>query len=388
LYAGDISGITVDGGDGSDLVQIFAPVILPDANISGGDDRSITDGFVDRFVFDGWSGDLNGSQLQNWETVVFDNNSEITFLDDNLSTGFEAGKDAATNLPYGLVLQNDSRWKVTHDFTLDGNLYNDAVIDMQADGNQPDTVLIIAKNYNGNSGEIVLDSVLNDASTSISDRIVIEGDISGITKLNIHNVNGSGGQTPTGDNEGILVVEVHGNSADDAFQLASTPVAGGYVYELVKGSNGNWYLQSYLAPVPPADTIDALDARFAVDSYSEHRGQLPLPGTGTTCPGPFTYVLTEDVKHGDLTLDPATGSYSYLPEADYYGMDTFSYQIRSEQCSTVSNVATVTIAVECATSQSSDSGDAFSFMGLFLLLASMMSTAWYYLQKKETEAGL
>ena len=375
ILAGDLSGIVVEMGHGSDTTVFSDGVELLDTNISGGDDRSIMDGFVDRLVFDSWSGDLNGSQLQNWETIVFDNNSEITFLDDNLSSGFESGRDAVTNLPYGLVLQNNASWKIMQNFLLDGNLYNEAIVDMQADGNRPDTVLTIANNYSGSSGEIALDIVLNDASTSISDTLVIEGDASGTTLLRINNVNGSGGQTPTGDNEGILVVEVHGNSADDAFQLASTPMAGEYAYKLVKGSNGNWYLQS-------VDTIDALDARLAVDSYSEHRGQLPPPGTGTTCLGPFTYVLTEDVKHGDLTLDPSTGSYSYLPEADYYGMDTFSYQIRSEQCDTLSNVATVTIAVECATSQSSDSGDAFSFMGLFLLLTGMMSAAWYSLKPR------
>ena len=379
LHAGDLSGITVNGGHGSDMVQIFTPVKLLDTNISGGDDRSIADGFVDVLDFDGWVGDLNGSQLKNWETIVLDNSSEITFLDDNLSTGFEAGSDAGTNLPYGLVLQNDSSWKISHDFTLDGNLYNNANVDMRVDNGQTDTVLTVKNDYNGNNGVIKLDIVLNDASSSISDKLVVEGNTGGITMLSINNAGGLGGQTPVGDNEGILVVEVHGNSANDAFKLPSvSPLAGIYVYKLVQGSDGNWYLQSY---VPQ---IVAGNSSLAVYSYSEHRGQLPLPGAGTTCQGPYAYILTEDVKHGDLTLDPDSGSYSYIPEADYQGTDTFNYQITSAQCA--SNVAAVTISVECSTSQSSDSGDAFAPMGLLLLLMGTLLTAWYSLSKKDAEA--
>ena len=384
LYAGDISGITVDGGHGSDLVEISTSVLLLDANISGGDDRSIVDGFVDRLVFDDWNGVLNGAQLQNWEIIVFDNGSEISFLDDSLSTGFEAGEDAATNLPYGLVVQNAASWKIVQSFRLDGNLYNDAIVDLQADGNQADTVLNIANNYSGNGGEIRLDTVLNDASTSISDTLVIEGDTSGTTLVRINNVGGFGGLTPAGENEGILLVEVHGNSADDAFQLASTPVAGDYAYKLVKGSNGNWYLQSYKTSTPgsSSEEIIAEGASLVVYSYSRTHGQLPPPGTGTTCTGPFIYLLTEDVKHGDLVFDPSTGSYSYLPEADYSGLDTFRYRIRSEKCGILSNVATVTIRVECATSQSSDNGDALTWMGMFFFLAGMMLTAWYSLKPR------
>ena len=246
LRAGDLSGIVVESGHGSDLTEIGASVVLVDTNISGGDDRSIADGFVDRVVFNGWVGDLNGSQLQNWETIVLDNSAEIVFLDDNLSTGYEAGTDAVTGLPYGLVLQNDALWKITQNFRLEGNLYNNAMLNMQADGNQPTSTLTIANNYNADSGIISLDTVLNDASTSISDKIVVQGDTSGTTVLQINNVNGLGGQTPTGDNEGILIVEVQGYSAADAFELELSPLyAGDYAYDLVKGSNGNWYLQSY-----------------------------------------------------------------------------------------------------------------------------------------------
>ena len=383
INAGDLSAIVINGGHGSDVVRIAAPVQLSDTNLSGGDDRSIADGFVDRLVFDGWIGDLNGSQLQNWETIVFDNVSEITFLDDNITVGSDPGSDPVTHLPYGLVLQNDATLNVLHDLKIDGNLYNRAVLDLQRDGNLPQTVLTVENKYDGDNGEILLDTVLNDAATSLSDVLLIKGDTSGKTILSIHNVNGLGGQTPTGDNEGILIVEVRGASNGE-FSLESDLHAGDYFYGLVKGSTGNWYLQSHKTPpLPPEDAINALDSHLTVNSYSAHSGLLPGPGADTTCPGPFTYELLENVKHGEFTLDPVTGSYTYVPQADYYGADSFDYQIISDHCSKESNVATVTILVDCTSSQSSDSGSIFGFMHILMMLFFTLGIGSYFISKDE-----
>jgi len=191
-----------------------------------------------------------------------------------------------------------------------------------------------------------------------------------------------GGETPTGDNEGILVVEVRGASNGE-FYLESDLSAGEYFYKLVKGSTGNWYLQSYKILPPPEEVIDAQDSYLTVGSYSVHSGQLPGPGAETTCPGPFTYELIKDVEHGALTLDSVTGSYTYVPEADYYGTDSFTYQIISDQCSNVSNAATVTIQVDCTTSQSSDSGSAFGFMSMLMMLFFILSMGSFYIYKDE-----
>lgn len=386
LDAGNFSGITIHGGHGSDLLEIHTPAVLSGTMIYGGDDRSINDAFIDRLVFERWYGDINGSQLQSWETIVFDSASEITFLDDNLTTGFEAGTDTLTGLSYGLLLKNDSSLKISHDFEINGNVYNDAIITMQADGNVPGSSLMIENNYSGNNGLVYLDTVLNNASVSISDTLVVKGDTVGTTMLNIHNAGGLGGQTPIGDNEGILIVEVQGYSDDNAFTLELSPLyAGDYAYDLVKGSNGNWYLQSHEAsPVPPPeDAIIALDSSFPVHTYRAYSKQLPGPGTGTTCSGPFTYVLHKSVEHGDLILDPDKGSYTYVPDADYNGIDSFSYQITSDQCSNYSNIATVTIYVECASSQRSDGGDALCSAGMLLMLLFTAMTGLYFIRREE-----
>ena len=385
VHAGDISGIIVDGGHGSDLIEMNTPVKLLDTNISGGDDRSIVDGFVDRLVFNGWVGDINGSQLQNLESIVFANVSEVTFLDDTLSTGYEAGTDTLTDLSYGLILQDGSSWKLKYDFTLDGNLYNNAIVNMQTDGNQPTSTLTIENNYSGDTGIIYIDTVLNDASISVSDKIVINGDAKGTTVLHINNVNGLGGQTPIGDNEGILIVEVQGYSDNYAFKLEDPlPYSGDYEYKLVRGSNGNWYLQSYdTTPIPPVDTIVALDSRLLVNSYNTYSGQLPAPEFSTTCPGPFTYVLKEDIKHGNLILNADNGSYNYEPDANYNGVDSFSYQITSDQCSNSSNIATISISVDCASSQTSDSGDALGTLNIIIMMFFTIVSGLYFARKEE-----
>ena len=242
LHNGDLSGIFVQGGDGSDIVKIDTPVRLTDTLLDGGDDIGSADGFVDRVEFKQWTGDLNGSQFHNWEQIRLHDTSAITWLDDNISTGVESGMDASSGLPYGLIVDDNSRLNFYHDFVINGNLHNGAIVDLQ-DGNASGTVLKIEGDYTASFGEIYLDTVLNNASPSISDMLVVEGSTSGNSVLNIANIDGTGGQTPTGDNNGILVIEVHGDS-NGTFTLDSPLQAGDYRYHLLKGSNGNWYLQS------------------------------------------------------------------------------------------------------------------------------------------------
>ena len=57
----------------------------------------------------------------------------------------------------------------------------------------------------------------------------------------------------------------------------------------------------------------------------------------------LTAVLVDDVSNGTLTLDPS-GAYIYIPDANFNGIDTFTYQAVDE-FGLASNVATVTITV-------------------------------------------
>lgn len=101
-------------------------------------------------------------------------------------------------------------------------------------------VLTVANNYVGNGGSIAMNTVLG-ADDAATERLVVDGDTSGTTVLNISNLGGTGAQT-RGD--GILVVQVAGAS-NGSFRLPApgTVRAGEFEYALVQVGN-NWYLQS------------------------------------------------------------------------------------------------------------------------------------------------
>jgi VCBS repeat-containing protein len=72
---------------------------------------------------------------------------------------------------------------------------------------------------------------------------------------------------------------------------------------------------------------------------------------------PLTAVLVSGPIHGSLTLD-ANGSFSYTPEADYHGTDSFTY--RASDGTLESNQATVTIAITAANDGPTAADDAYS----------------------------
>jgi len=122
-------------------------------------------------------------------------------------------------------------------------LSNSGTINM-SDGAANDT-LTVSGNYVGTGGTLVLDTVLgNDAS--LTDRLVVAGNTNGSTGIIVNNAGGLGAQT-TGD--GIMVVDVAGVSAANAFSLNNTVVAGAFNYTLyqngiVNPADGDWYLRS------------------------------------------------------------------------------------------------------------------------------------------------
>lgn len=58
----------------------------------------------------------------------------------------------------------------------------------------------------------------------------------------------------------------------------------------------------------------------------------------------FTMELLTETTHGTLTVDQKTGGFTYVPDADFYGEDTWTYRLTDAKDS-VGNVGTVTITV-------------------------------------------
>ncbi len=112
----------------------------------------------------------------------------------------------------------------------------------------PGTVLTVSNNYTGNNGLVELNTVLGDDS-SVTDRVVINGNTAGASKVKINNMGGVGDQTTNG----IEVITVNGASNGN-FELDGRVVAGIYDYSLGRSSganSSNWYLRSINGTLRP-----------------------------------------------------------------------------------------------------------------------------------------
>lgn len=108
---------------------------------------------------------------------------------------------------------------------------------------------LTAMDWNGQNGTLMLNTALGD-DTSVSDSILVNGNTSGNTFVQVNNIGGKGSQTV----EGIRIVEVLGRS-DGTFMKYGRIVAGAYDYNLEKKGN-DWFLTSLDAtqpvnPTPP-----------------------------------------------------------------------------------------------------------------------------------------
>lgn len=121
-----------------------------------------------------------------------------------------------------------------------------------APGNSIGT-LTVAGDYIGSGGRLEIETVLGDDS-SATDKLVVTGNTSGNTDVQVINVGGTGAQT----REGIKIVDVAGTSGGNFTLLGSytfegdpAVVAGAYAYRLYQGgvstpADGDWYLRSSL----------------------------------------------------------------------------------------------------------------------------------------------
>ncbi|WP_145520347.1 autotransporter outer membrane beta-barrel domain-containing protein [Yersinia mollaretii] len=184
------------------------------------------------------SGKLSGNGAVNIAVgTILGGNGEITGRVNNL------GILSALNALSGYENQSVSNLTV-------GNLNNSGVIKLA--GSAAGNTLTISGHYVGNNGLLSLNTVLGD-DHSLTDKLVVKGDTSGSTRVQVNNLGGSGDVT----NKGIEVVHVEGDSGGN-FTLEGRVVAGAYDYFLNKGQaqDGNWYLQSQLpTPITPIHVI-------------------------------------------------------------------------------------------------------------------------------------
>src|SRR6185295_14291762 len=72
---------------------------------------------------------------------------------------------------------------------------------------------------------------------------------------------------------------------------------------------------------------------------------------------PLTVTLVDDVAHGTLSLG-SNGSFTYTPDANYFGADSFTYTVNDGTAD--SNTATVTLTIDSVNDAPSTTTDSYS----------------------------
>ncbi|WP_462427259.1 autotransporter outer membrane beta-barrel domain-containing protein [Fusobacterium varium] len=162
------------------------------------------------------------------------------------------------------ITMTGSQWKIADDSAVTNlNILNGTTVYLNADpdyNNFTARTLTISQNYYGDNSTIVFNTQLED-DNSITDKMIVEGDTSGTTKVRINNMGGNGAYTQNG----IELISVLGVS-DGEFIKDGRIVAGAYEYFLNRGDgittdNNNWYLTSTIPSiippiVTPPDPVD------------------------------------------------------------------------------------------------------------------------------------
>lgn len=183
-------------------------------------------------------------------------NSTITLtMDDNsLWNGASFIESNAAGTGTIALTMNDAVWNLRDSSTLTSLTLNaGGTINFQHAEDAAWQTLTIKDDFIGNGGKLVFNTVLFD-DTSETDKLIVEGNTSGHTGVEVNNIGGAGAQTV----EGIEIVSVGGNS-EGTFEKATRIVAGGYDYNVVQKGK-NWFLTSLVEPVDPVDPpVDPVD---------------------------------------------------------------------------------------------------------------------------------
>jgi outer membrane autotransporter protein len=288
----------------------------------------------------GTSGSIMGDVANNG-TLIFDRSDTSTFA------GAISGAGAVDQIGSGTtVLANASTYTgptmvSVGTLELDGSLTSDITVQNGAvlsgigsttgglinlgtvapDSPATTGSLLIGGDYAGQGGSLVIKAVLNAGGpgNQVTDRLLVEGDASGVTPLEVQALPGS---TPmlTGNSNvsGISVVQVGGAASATAFELPNGFVASG-PYEL--------RLYQFPAGASAPTETDSRLAGVGITSMTDYRLQVPVvqPVTPTTPSPPGGAPLPPATQPGPpITSKVTTGGFTasnlYVPAGLPVGM--------------------------------------------------------------------
>jgi outer membrane autotransporter protein len=257
---------SVQGGAGSDTATMngFDLAGITGA-LDGGDDTSTGDGFIDTLTVS-TSGTISGAQLLNWEVINLTAGQALQLTGAGLTTSAESG--------YGFSIASGSALSFGGDFALTGNLANAGALNLSGTAATAGDVVTVIGNLGG-GGTLVLDA---DFDSMSSDRLVVEGTISGNHAITLNNLTQASAGGPTGSGAGAGMVLVDNSAgpgvAEGQFALSSGPIiAGVYRYNLSAESDGILYLQSVMLGEAAAYGILGEVMRDAFPTLRDRMGQ-------------------------------------------------------------------------------------------------------------------
>lgn len=278
MQGGAVTGV-VSTGDGNDTVAWSSGSLNGSIDMGAGDDALLLSGVdlsttyhvdggagVDDLTFAGIEargGSFAADDLtkglnlkQDWETINLLQGTRFTLTDNLVLGGSTVNVDASSTLFAGNGVQ-----PVIGTLGGDAVTFNNAgTVDLTNGSSGPSDVLTINGTYVGQGGRLRLETVLNEGgANSISDLLrTQQSTLAGAPTVIDVLYQDPVGSTTTGD--GILLVDVAGQSAADAFVLGNRVVGGAYEYLLFQGgaasaggnpSDGNWYLRNVTDAVEP-----------------------------------------------------------------------------------------------------------------------------------------
>ncbi len=125
----------------------------------------------------------------------------------------------------------------------------------------------------------------------------------------------------------------------------------------------------------------AVDDNLTVIIYGSTIGNVSNNDTIGSCnPSQAQWNLMDSPNHGSVILEN-NGTYHYTPQADYNGTDSFTYRIEFSGNCPSSNTAKVSVHIDCATSQASDSGSLKSIIVILFIFLGYIFLGSYRLRK-------
>lgn len=245
--------------------------------------------------------------------------SQWTLTGDQLSGGFESIKinQGSVLLDNVTILMND-RTKLLENSadifvkgqsTLNGSLKNSGSLHINnIDLLHNFNTLTVNGDYEGVDGSLILFNTVLGGDSSPTDRLIIDGNTSGKSNIQVNNLGGQGSKTI----EGIELISVSGKS-DGSFIQDGRIVAGAYDYSLVRGQGSNiknWYLTSQINTLPVEPPVDPVEP--PVDPVEPPVGPIEPPVDPVEPPvGPVEPPVTPIVP-------PSGGKHINRPEGGSY----------------------------------------------------------------------